>query len=428
MRKNVLVAGIGQANYIFQLYGVLAPRLPNYIFNSLNLKQFGDEKFITKANKIFDHNYFYSFEFKNILATISGALYVSHKSYFWKDQRVLFGEKGFSFSESYRLVLRHIDSYYQAKFIDKNTDTDIIHLHVPRHRYALFLKYLKKDYQIIITYWGSDIFRINSWLDHQIQSSILKVACSITIPTPEMEFAVLTRYGFNFAEKMRRARFIHDKKYYEMANEMNNKEEWKENFRRFLRVDSEKTIILFGHNAHKENNHIKFLNVLRSLPEENASKFHIIFPLTYGNNDPTYIPKLREISKEIPIPIDFITEFMELEDLVKLKLISDVYIHCPTTDGLSAFLTEFFYTNNLAIVGAWLPYNTFRNFGIYYSTFENFNELQTILLDLDNQLHNSLAARKKNRAIVDRNFDENRIVNEWVEVFKELESSGPSEK
>lgn len=425
-KKNVLVTGIGQANYILQLYSKIGPLLDNFNFNCLNLKQFGDKEVNALATKIFTDNFYTSFNFKNVFQVIKGFLIVLSNGYFWKDLRILLAEKGWrAFPASFNLILRHIDSYSYARFIDKSTDTDIIHLHVPRHRYALFLKYLYKKYELIISYWGSDIFRIDNLQDHTIQNSTLSNARFITTTTPEMEFAVLTRYGFYLSEKMRRARFIHDNTYYEIADKISLRKDdsWQEDYKESLNIDPSKIIILFGHNAHRENNHIKFLNVLKTLPKDTVSNFHIIFPWTYGNNEKEYINELEAIIAGIPSSFSFLKDFLNWEDLAKLKKISDVYIHSPTTDGLSAFLTEFFYTDNLAIVGEWLPYNTFKNFGIYYSTFRDFGELKDILSNLEVNLEGSRELRKNNRELVGLNFDPNKIANEWVKIFKELEDS-----
>ena len=56
MKKNVLVAGIGQTNYIFQLYTAIAPRHPEFNFNTINLADFVNTKTTLEAEKIFIKN------------------------------------------------------------------------------------------------------------------------------------------------------------------------------------------------------------------------------------------------------------------------------------------------------------------------------------------------------------------------------------
>src|SRR5690606_772098 len=149
-------------------------------------------------------------------------------------------------------------------------------------------------------------------------------------------------------------------------------------------------ILLYGHNAVEENNHVKFIEILYKLPVEVIKKFHIIFPLTYGNRTLDHIKWIKDQASFLNSSFTFLEEFMDWEMNAKLKIISDVYVHAPTTDGLSAFLTEFFYTNNLAIVGSWLPYKTFTKYGINYLEFNDFTELKEIL----ENIHEYLSAYK----------------------------------
>lgn len=421
MKKNVLVTGIGQSNYILQLYSKISPELIEYNFNTFNLKEFGNKDVKKNAESVFKNNYQYKPNLKNILIFLGAIPSVIFNNYFWKDLKICFAENGFKFfSVAFILILRHINAYYYAKYIDENTNTDIIHLHFPKHIFALFFKYLKKEYTFIITYWGSDIFRIDSWRDHEIQNSILKNAHFITSATQEMEFAILTRYGFHLKNKIRYARFIHDNTYYEIASKLNMDPDWIPEFKTSLNINKDKIVILFGHNAHWENNHRSFLECLNKLPNEVASSYHIIFPLTYGDKTGVYIEELREKVKYSHSTFTFLTDFLDWEDLAKLKIISNVYIHCPSTDGLSAFLTEFFYTNNLAIVGDWLPYKTFIDFDIKYLTFKNFNELENILMNLDQRIIDYKELISSNRKMVSENFAIDKISNQWVKIFKEL--------
>ncbi len=419
--KSVLVTGIGQANYILQLYGNIAPKLKEFSFNSINLRKFGDSNVENNAKKIFEENYRYKFSFRNIFQTLKACFTIINTKYFWKDHRISLAEHGWKYIKSgYYLTKNHISSYHYAQFIDKETETDIIHLHFPTHLHALFLKYLQKDYEIIVTYWGSDIYRITTWKDHEIQNSSLNDVKIITVATPEMQFALLTRFGFELKPKIRNARFIHNNAFYERADLFMQDKEWVSGFKNELKISPNKIIILFGHNAFEQNNHVHFLKCLKSLPNHVLKKFHIIFPFAYGDKSGKYEEKLRNITKTIDCEFTYLTKFLGWRELAKLKVMSDVYIHGPTTDGLSAFLTEYFYTNNLAIVGDWLPYKTFSNLGLAYIPFRNFQDLSNVLMELEEKLLTMHEFTRENHKIVSENFSINRISEEWVSIFKEI--------
>lgn len=422
-KKNVLITGIGQANYIMQLYENIAPDLSSFNFNSINLQKFGNINLQNRANKIFRENYQFNFPSLNLIDLIKGFFVLFQKSYFWRDHFIFFIEKGFlEYLKSGMLLSRkHLHALSLAKYIDIKTNTDIIHLHFINHKYGLFINYLKKDYEIIFTYWGSDIYRIKNWKDHEIQKSILPKATIITAATPEMRFGIQTRFGFNLFDKLRVARFIHEKSFYNLAQDLMENRGWEKEFKKKMGIPQNKLILLYGHNSAEANNHLKFINCLAQLSEAHLKKFHIIFPLTYGNHDLNYIDEIKRQTKGIKTSFTFIEDFMEWEMIAKLKIVSNIYIHAPTTDGLSAFLTEYFYTNNLAIVAGWLPYKTFVRKGITYLEFNDFMELQNILENIKDYLSSYEVKIESNKDIVSSQFSIKKIKNEWLKIFKELE-------
>lgn len=424
MKKNVLVTGIGQANYVLRLYENLRPKLSDFSFSILNLRVFGDIKAENKASHVFEKMYRQRPNHKNFKVFITAIIPVILNKYFWKDFRICIGEKGWNFFKNgfFLIFSRHINAYHYALFIDDKTKTDVIHVHFPVHMYALFLKYLKKDYEIIFTYWGSDIYRIDSWRDHEFQGSSLKDTKLITCTTPEMEFLILSRFGFYLKPKLRNAYFILEDNYYHIADKLMDDKNWIPQYKQSLGIGLDKTIILFGHNAKMENNHIEFIQVLESLPKEIGKSWHIIFPLTYGDDPGEYISSITRQAQGLPSSFSIMTDFLDWEELAKMKIISDVYIHCPTTDGLSAFLTEFFYTNNLAIVGSWLPYKTFSNFKIEYLEFEDFPELKEVLLNLPEHLLAYNSRTQANKRLVAENFSTEAITQDWMEIFNELKA------
>lgn len=423
MKRNILVTGIGQTNYLFQLYSNIAPKLEQFNFNSVNLKGLEILEIKNNAEQIFNHNYQYNYDSIPTFKALKGLLILIRNPYFWKDHKIMFAELGWNyFKKSLFLTKKHLHAYYYARFIDQSTESEIIHHHFLNHKQGLFLKYLTKKYKIIGTYWGSDLFRVANWQEHEIQKEILALGNIITLATPEMKFSVLSRFGDDFSKKIRIVRFILEKKFYEQSNYLLKYDNWQVNYKARLNIPEKKIIIVYGHNAHKENNHLKFIAVLKKLPIDILSSFHIIFPLTYGNPKKDHINLIKEKTTKIASSFTFIEEFMDWEMLAKLKIISDVYIHAPTTDGLSAYLTECFYTNNLTIVGDWLPYKTFTDMGLKYLEFQDFDSLKHVLMDLSTHISTFKNYNEINRNIVAENFLTEKTSNKWLGIFKKLEN------
>lgn len=422
MKKNILVTGIGQTNYLFQLYGNIVPKLQQFNFNSVNLKGLENLETKNKAEHIFNLNYQYNYDSIPTSKALEGFFILIRNSYFWKDHRIMLAELGWKyFEKSWFLTKIHMHAYYYARFIDQSTKSDIIHHHFLNHKQGLFLKYLTKSYKIIESYWGSDLFRIANWQEHEIQKELLSLGNIITVATPEMKFGVLSRFGDDFSKKIRIIRFILNETFYEQAKSFLKSNNWQKDYKSGLNIPENKIIILYGHNAVKENNHVKFIEVLKKLPPEIISKFHIIFPLTYGNSTNDHIEWIKENTSEIDTEFTFIEKYMDWEMLAKIKIISDVYIHAPITDGLSGFLTEYFYTNNLAIVGGWLPYKTFTDMGIKYLEFEDFSALKDILINLPTHIKTFKNIKNKNKEIVVDQFSVDKTAVKWENIFKEIE-------
>ena len=424
MKKKVLITGTGQANYILQLYENIAPELSRFSFSSINLKGFGNLNVHERAEKIFKYNYQFGFPSLNLGSLLKGIIHLSASAYFWKDHRIHFAEKGLLnyLAHSYRLTKQHLHAYSFARFIDGETSTDIIHFHFLNHKHGLFINYLQKDYKIIYTYWGSDIFRISKWKDHEIQKTILPKGNLITAATPEMQFAIQNRFGFNLLDKFRTARFIHDETFYNVAEQLlEGDKKWKADFKEKLNIAEDKLVILYGHNAVEENNHLKFIEILKEIPEEIIEKFHVVFPLSYGYRTMDHINYIKKQCSNLNTGFTYIEKFLDWEMMAKLKIISDVYIHAPTTDGLSAFLTEFFYTNNLAIVGSWLPYKTFKNYGLEYVEFNDFSDLKEILKDIEQYLSIYKPKVAQNRNLIIQNFSISEIQKNWLDIYSELD-------
>ncbi len=421
-KKNVLVAGIGQPNYLFQLYSQITPKLPKLSFSSINLRDLDKDEIRTEAEVIFKHNHEYYPEKVNKLWLFRFIPAIISSRYFWKDQRILFANQGVNFFKfSLSLAFQHLKAKSFACFIEEKTNTDIIHLHFPSHKYLLFLKYINVNYKIIYTFWGSDIYRIRQWRTHEIQKELLYQSDLITCTTPEMRFNILCRYGFNLFSKIKVVQFLHQEQYYRIVDNLLLEDQWREPFRKKFFFPKEKELILFGHNAHFENNHISFLEVLSELPENILQKYHFIFPMTYGGDkNGAYINEIRNKAQEININFSILEDYMDWSSIAKLKILCNYYIHAPITDGLSAFLTEYFYTNNMAIVADWLPYKTFDDYGLSYAKFSSFPDLKEILLRLPIEKKRIGDNLLKNKKIIEIKYNLDHMAKKWIEIFNEL--------
>jgi hypothetical protein len=53
-------------------------------------------------------------------------------------------------------------------------------------------------------------------------------------------------------------------------------------------------------------------------------------------------------------------------ELAKTKIVSDITINLQTTDAMASSVKEAFASFNVVIIGDWLPYDVYKDLGIYF--------------------------------------------------------------
>ncbi|MGQ1943645.1 hypothetical protein [Ornithobacterium rhinotracheale] len=407
MKRKVYISGIGQTNYIFQLYDKIYSSLKeSIIFNSLDLNTkstFEQEK----ADHIFEKN-IKSQNKRNYSIII---LLIFYK-YIWNDLILNFIENGICFRKIKDIVSVHIKNYTQAKLYSKFLKKDdVLHLHFPNTFHCGFVRYLNqsKKNNLIVSFWGSDIYRCSNLIDKNFQSKLLNEAKYITVSTPEMRFNILTRYGFKLINKISILKFILQEDFYKIADSTAITETEIINYKQKNQIPIDKKIIVFGHNGNSNNNHLQFINAIKSELPNSLKDYHIIFPFAYGDNGKNEKAVKEVIEKSEKFTI--LKHYMDAKELVYLKTITNLYIHTPTTDGLSAYLTEYFYLNKTCIVADWLPYDAFMNAGIQYLSMNGFDNLGSLIIESENKSF-------INKDNIKNNFLAKSIAPLWVNFYK----------
>jgi ABC-type Fe3+-hydroxamate transport system substrate-binding protein len=112
---------------------------------------------------------------------------------------------------------------------------------------------------------------------------------------------------------------------------------------------------------------------------------------------------------------------MDIEDLVLLKTITDILIHTPITDALSAFATEALYAGSILITGAWLPYGPFRRTGLEYFEIEDIANLNPLLIKtLDHGIKNYKPDITKQQKAIEDTFFPRPTSQMWLSIYNEL--------
>jgi len=256
---------------------------------------------------------------------------------------------------------------------------DIIHIHNMHlsHIIAAHLagsKWLSTN--IIGSYWGSDLFRGGA-IRHKIVKYFLGYFRYLCIATDEMREKFMSVYGDVFNHKIKRVLFATS--IFDNISEVLEAHTI-EDCKTYFEIDSKKIVASVGYNAIKEQQHVEVIAQIAKIPKTVHDKIFWIFQMTYGSASEKNISDVKEQLGQIEgVNYVVLTEFMTDEEIAKLRVATDIFVHAQTTDAFSASVQEFLYAGTTVVNPVWIEYSQLKTLGIELIEYSNFNELPTLL-------------------------------------------------
>ena len=144
--------------------------------------------------------------------------------------------------------------------------------------------------------------------------------------------------------------------------------------------------------------------------------YQIVFPVTYVAQE-AYIEELRKLCLESELNAIFLTEYLSDTQIAYLHLITDLYINIQQTDSGSAFMIESLFAGNQIVVGKWLKYEQFEEYGIPYHVIDDIEELPHYLGRLfRKEIPDTTVPQKlKDKYSSNRDFDLGAFWREMIE-------------
>lgn len=386
--QKILVLGIGQSNFLDQLYEPISLENTQLIIDVDGYNDISKGK-STSENNIY--NNFFDFKKTKIgfYSRIKMTIQLFFLSVFW---RILFFE--ISQQASLKNCKKVINELSRAKYIVDQfiipMNYDLIHFHFCTPENLRYMNFLPMKAKTICSFWGSDLLR-NTGISNVFYVQLaLNNASAITIQTRELAEILYCKYGRIFANKTKIIPFTISTKIYEFID-LYLKDSMKiEEFKFKYGIPIDKKVIVVSHNAFKENNHILILEELKNLQKSVKEKIVVVLPLAYGGN-PSYINELILLTSQMTdFKVILLFDYLNAEEVALFRLATDVLIQMPISDALSGAMTEVLYAENKVISGSWLPYGILKRKGIEFVQIENFHEIQ-------NQLNILLAATEKSK-------------------------------
>lgn len=328
--------------------------------------------------------------------------------------KTLFGRK----IETKNFLKKNLQLYFNFRkafslLRQRQTHYRVCNIHFLDVRYFFFKrKLLKLSDKLVVSTYGSDFYKYSKYAF--LQKPFYKKASRITFANDVTKATFDKFFQGIYSYKLSRCRFglslLPLIKKVQESNDIKNK------VRNDLSFPHDKIIITIGYNSSPNNQHVKIIDELVRLTTELKEKIFLVFPMTYGG----FIQNINEVESlmdKTGIPYGTLKKYLNTEELVSLRLSSDIMINMPVSDQLSATMCEYLYTRNWVITAKWLPYESIDQTEVNYDRLESFDQLTSRLEEiLLNFTHfRTLTESNPGKIWNFSSWDEN--INAWIEVY-----------
>jgi glycosyltransferase involved in cell wall biosynthesis len=416
-KKKILVLGIGQSNFLNQLYGDVLLKDNQF---SVDVDKFYD---VSKGQVANDSPFQTKFNFDDVpvstLQKIAHFFAFSLKSFFWE---ILFFE--LSQKMHPKLIFQVLQNYARANYIVKKRmlpqKHHLYHFHYCTPEHLRYIHFLPKNTNIICSFWGSDLMRITGVSNVYYVSKALRKATKITIQSEELAQILLFKYGREFESKIVINQFTINTDIYHHIDRLLPNTEAINAFKTKHSIPTDKIIIAVSHNAFSANNHFKILDSLASLEPKYKDQCSFILPLGYGGNE-QYINEIKTYcDQHSELQTQILTDFFDPENTALLRLSTDLMIQMPISDALSGAMTEVLYTGNTVISASWLPYGVLKNNQLPLIEAFNFEQLPRLVADFCAHRQEVKKTNQNNATKIKSFLFPDTTSKQWISLFNSM--------
>lgn len=190
--------------------------------------------------------------------------------------------------------------------------------------------------------------------------------------------------------------------------------------KRTFDIPMDKLVVCCGYNANPAHQHLKMIASFSRLPQDIIRKLFFVFPMTYSAVEHGYMEKVRSAIQEVTDKFIVIEDYMNTEEMAELVQDSDIMIHVQTTDQMSSTMLAHMYNGNVVIAGAWLPYHSLREQGVYFVDVNEVDELDKVLADVTENYDTYNKKCENNENLVYSISSWNVCVKEWIATYESL--------
>lgn len=276
-------------------------------------------------------------------------------------------------------VIRYRQNKFFAKF-SKNRKFDIVNIHFPKRHIAYAYKYLRSmSNRLLITPWGSDVLRQTPQALSELCSLYQRADYIITSLTTPLGRKIQSE--FNIKEDKFVGNFFGSDiidyaiKYGDTISQEDSKNRY---------GLSGRYVISCGYNRKVPQRHKVIIEAIDQVRGQLPDNLTLVFPMTYANprTDYDYVQDLKQLCQEKQLPAVFITDFLSIEDVYKLRKLTDMFVHIQTTDASSSSVQEYIMCDKKIVHGSWIKYEELEAFKpLFYFPVNRLEDLGNVIVN-----------------------------------------------
>lgn len=291
---------------------------------------------------------------------------------------------------------------------------DAIHIHFFNKNllYVKCSKIIRNTNKLIITIWGSDIYKRN-YKQKLKMTSYFNHASAIVFSNPETKFFFLKTFDKFYTKSIVLRTGLGILKNIDNYSQKNIS---KTELKKMLNIDPQKTIITIGYSSSPDHHTVEIIRLIaRNLEPNVQHSIHFIFPLTYG--DPRYKKNIISTAQELNLSFTAFESPLPADKIAIIRMATEIMIHLRDTDQFSGSFQEHLYAGNVVITGKWLPYQFLIDQGIYMHCIRSIDDLPFCLNDILSKLNSELSKTIINKNIIAKLSHWNILVDKHLELY-----------
>jgi len=175
-------------------------------------------------------------------------------------------------------------------------------------------------------------------------------------------------------------------------------------------LKTDKINIVVGTNGSSNQQHLEILKQLAFISDDDLSKYHFIFPMSYGGNN-AYRNLIKSEATNININFSTIERVLNEDELSLLRLNTDILLQLQVTDQLSGAMLESIFAGAHIITGSWLPYETLDVLNLKWSKIDSLNELPEKIGNIHSLTNEE---KKENKVVMGDGFSWEYRIKNWL--------------